>query len=484
MNVADVLTFLSQQGVAVQRLCLDSRKVQAGDIFLAWPGARQDGRRHIGEVAARGAAAVLYEAEGADVPAVAIPSLALPGLARMAGNLADTVYGHPSQKLWLCGITGTNGKTSISQWIAQALTGAGRQCAVIGTLGNGFGHALTASPNTTPDAVTFHSDLAGFLNQGAQACAMEVSSIGIDQGRVNGAHFHTAVFTNLTRDHLEEHGTMAAYGAAKEKLFFWPGLQRAVINLDDDFGRRLAEKLRDKVPVTAYSLEGRSLPGVDTLLAAEQLIMTSTGQQFRVSGAQIQVPLLGRFNTANLLAVLGALLSAGLDLPTAVERLSALTPPPGRMECLGGINAPLVVVDYAHTPDALEQALVTLRETAEARQGRLLCLFGCGGDRDPGKRPLMGRVAESLADTVLLTSDNPRSEDPLAILAAIAAGMAAPAEQVPDRAAAIAHLIAAADVRDVVLLAGKGHETYQEIAGQRLHLSDVECARLALEKRI
>lgn len=483
MNVADVLAFLSQQGVTARRLCLDSRKVQPGDVFLAWPGARQDGRRYIADVAAKGAAAVLYEADGAAVPPLAIPGLAVPGLSRLAGALADAVYGHPSQKLWLCGITGTNGKTSTSQWIAQALTGAGRKCAVIGTLGNGFGHALAASPNTTPDAVTFHSDLAAFLDQGAQACAMEVSSIGLDQGRVNGAHFHTAVFTNLTRDHLEEHGTMEAYGAAKEKLFLWPGLQRAVINLDDAFGRQLAEKLRGKVPVTAYTLEGRTLPGADTLLTAEQLTMTPTGQQFRVGGEQIHVPLLGRFNTANLLAVLGALLSAGLDMPTAVARISALTPPPGRMECLGGVDAPLVVVDYAHTPDALEKALVTLRETAVARQGRLLCLFGCGGDRDPGKRPLMGQVAESLADKVLLTSDNPRSEDPMAILAAIAAGMQTLAEQMPDRAAAIAHLVAEADARDVVLLAGKGHETYQEIAGQRLHLSDVECARLALEKR-
>jgi UDP-N-acetylmuramoyl-L-alanyl-D-glutamate--2,6-diaminopimelate ligase len=510
-----LLNQLRSLGVAPGNLCIDSRQVAPGDVFLAWPGARVDGRKYMADVVAKGAAAVLYEAAGATAPTLTIPTLAVPGLADLAGALAHEVYGHPSAKLWLCGITGTNGKTSISQWIAQALDGTtpsktkdagthslppspseggdqsppspGRgqgRCAVIGTLGNGFVDQLRPSPNTTPDAITLQRDLASFVADGAVACAMEVSSIGLDQGRANGCQFHTAVFTNLTRDHLEDHGTMEAYGAAKARLFQWPGLQRAVINLDDAFGRQLAQDLKGKVPVTGYSLspdvDGTT---VDLLLRAEDLTMTSSGQCFTVQGHKISVPLLGRFNTSNLLAVLGALLSAGLSLSDAVLRLEQLAPPPGRMECLGGDEAPLVVVDYAHTPDALEKALITLRETATARSGRLLCLFGCGGDRDPGKRPLMGAVAEQLADAVLLTSDNPRSEDPQAILDAIARGMKRPAPQEIDRASAIARLVQEAANQDVVLLAGKGHETYQEIFGQRLHLSDLETARLALETR-
>jgi len=479
-----LLDQLRSLGVAPGNLCIDSRQVQPGDVFLAWPGARVDGRKFMADVVAKGAAAILYEADGATAPTLTIPTLAVPGLADLAGALAHEVYGHPSAKLWLCGITGTNGKTSISQWIAQALNGAGRTCAVIGTLGNGFVDQLRPSPNTTPDAVTLQRDLASFVAAGAVACAMEVSSIGLDQGRANGCQFHTAVFTNLTRDHLEDHGTMEAYGAAKARLFQWPGLQRAVINFDDAFGRQLAQDLKGKVPVTGYSLspdvDGTT---VDLLLWAEDLTMTSNGQCFTVQGYKISVPLLGRFNTSNLLAVLGALLSAGLSLSDAVVCLEQLAPPPGRMECLGGDKAPLVVVDYAHTPDALEKALITLRETASARGGRLLCLFGCGGDRDPGKRPLMGGVAEQLADAVLLTSDNPRSENPQTILDAIARGMKRPAPQEIDRASAIARLIKEAANQDVVLLAGKGHETYQEISGQRLHLSDLETARLALETR-
>ncbi|GAB2181397.1 hypothetical protein DLREEDagrD3_16200 [Denitratisoma sp. agr-D3] len=514
MNAAQVLQVLRERGVTVRGLSLDSRRIGPGDVFLAWPGSRQDGRRYIAAAVAAGASAVLYEAADARVPPLSVPALAVPGLATLAGELAHQVYGRPSEQLWLCGITGTNGKTSVSQWIAQALddatpnktrgassalgvggdqgrgegilpsrrNGLGGRCAVIGTLGNGFVDRLVESPNTTPDAVTLHRDLADFLAGGATACAMEVSSIGLDQGRTNGARFQVAVFTNLSRDHLEYHGTMAAYAEAKAKLFDTPGLQRAVINLDDPFGRELAARLRGRIPVTGYTLEAGDHE-VDLLLRAEHLAMTAVGQRFTVLGRTVEASLLGRFNTSNLLAVLGALLAAGLDQDTAVARLAALRPPPGRMACLGGRHAPLVVVDYAHTPDALEKALTTLRETAEARGGRLLCLFGCGGDRDPGKRPQMGAVAEALADAVLLTSDNPRSEDPEQILDAIAAGMKAAPQRETDRRKAATRLILAADKADVVLLAGKGHETYQEIAGQRYHLSDLEIARLALESR-
>lgn len=483
MNTAarQVLDQLQARGVTPRGVCIDSRRVQPGDLFLAWPGAALDGRRFIADAVAKGAAAVCFEAAGAEVPALSVPSLAVPNLASLAGNLADAVYGQPSEKLWLCGITGTNGKTSVSQWIAQALSGAGRSCAVIGTLGNGFVDQLEASPNTTPDAVTLHRDLARFAAAGAQACAMEVSSIGLHQGRVNGARFRCAVFTNLSRDHLDYHVDMEAYGEAKRLLFERQGLEAAVINLDDPYGRDLARRLQGRVLTLGYTLGDEA--GADRVLRADNLTMTATGQRFSVEGQVVNAALLGRFNTSNLLAVMGALLAAGLSPAEAAAALARLRPPPGRMQCLGGEKTPLVVVDYAHTPDALDNALSTLRETALARGGRLLCLFGCGGDRDPGKRPLMGAVAERLADAVMLTSDNPRSESPEAILSAVRAGMGGEPQIEIDRGRAIARVIAEAAPEDVVLLAGKGHEPYQEIAGQRLPFSDLEQAAQALEKR-
>lgn len=481
LKARQVLDQLQAQGVAVRNVCIDSRRVQSGDLFLAWPGAVVDGRRFLVDAVAKGAAAVCYEAVGAEVTAISVPSIAVSDLALLAGDLAAEVYGQPSEKLWLCGITGTNGKTSVSQWIARALNGASRPCAVIGTLGNGFVDQLEASPNTTPDAVTLHRDLARFLAQGAAACAMEVSSIGLHQGRVNGARFRCAVFTNLSRDHLDYHGTMDAYGEAKRLLFEHEGLEAAVINLDDPYGRDLARRLQGRVLTIGYTLGNEA--GADRVLRADDLTMTATGQRFRTEGQLINASVLGRFNTQNLLAVMGALLAAGLSPAEAAAALERLLPPPGRMQCLGGEKAPLVVVDYAHTPDALENALATLRETAAARGGRLFCLFGCGGDRDPGKRPLMGAVAERLADGVLLTSDNPRSELPQAILDAIRAGMKQQPQVEPDRACAIACIIAEAAQEDVVLLAGKGHEPYQEIAGKRLPFSDLDQAKQALEKR-
>ncbi|HEX5394239.1 MAG TPA: UDP-N-acetylmuramoyl-L-alanyl-D-glutamate--2,6-diaminopimelate ligase [Rhodocyclaceae bacterium] len=481
LKARGVLDQLRAQGVAVRNLCIDSRRVQPGDLFLAWPGAAVDGRRFLADAVEMGAAAVCYEAAGAEVTALSVSSIAVPDLALLAGDLAAEVYGQPSEKLWLCGITGTNGKTSVSQWIARALNEASRPCAVVGTLGNGFVDQLEASLNTTPDAVTLHRDLASFVAAGALACAMEVSSIGLHQGRVNGARFRCAVFTNLSRDHLDYHVTMDEYGEAKRLLFERPGLDAAVINLDDPYGRDLALRLKGRVPTLGYTLGNES--GADRVLRAENLTMTGTGQRFNVEGQVVNASVLGRFNTSNLLAVMCALLAAGLSPAEAASALERLRPPLGRMQCLGGEGAPLVVVDYAHTPDALENALSTLRETAAARGGRLLCLFGCGGDRDPGKRPLMGAVAERLADAVLLTSDNPRSESPQAILDEIRAGMKTNAQVEPDRALAIACVIAEAAPQDVVLLAGKGHEPYQEIAGKRLPFSDLDQAKQALEKR-
>ena len=481
MSLADILAWLEQHGIKAGGLSMDSRAVNPGDIFLAWPGVTVDGRRFIADALAAGAAAVLYEAAGAGVGELAVPALAVPGLESLAGALADQVYGQPSDQLWLVGVTGTNGKTSVSQWIAHALDELDPRCAVIGTLGNGFVDALQAGLNTTPDALTLHRSLAQWRQAGARACAMEVSSIGLARGRVNAARFRVAVFTNLTRDHLEEHGSMAAYAAAKARLFAWPGLQQAVINLDDPFGRQLAASLRGKVHTYGYSLGHEG--GTDVVLKAEDLRSSAGGQAFTVAGQAVEAAVVGRFNTSNLLAVFAVLLARGIDPATAAAALGRLHSPPGRMQALGGAGQPLVVVDYAHTPDALLNALATLRETAAARGGKLICVFGCGGGRDPGKRPQMGAIAEAGADRVVVTSDNPRQENPADIIAAILGGMKAQPQVEADRARAIRQTVAAAGPADVVLLAGKGHEPYQEIGGRRLPFSDLEEARHALENR-
>ena len=483
----EVLGRLAQRGVQAHHLCSDSRAVQAGDVFLAFPGARADGRRFIGDAAARRAAAVLWdEADFAWDAGCTLPNLPVAELPALAGHLAHLVYGRPTERLLTIGVTGTNGKTSVSQWVAEALGALGRPCAVVGTLGSGFPGRLAKSLNTTPDAITLQRDCAGFVDQGAEAVAMEVSSIGLHQGRVNGAHFDIAAFTNLSRDHLEYHGTMQAYAAAKVQLFHAEALRAAVLNLDDPLGASIARDMRrGGARRIGYTLDG-AMAGevdVDALLVAEAITATPQGLDFTIAApqarARVQVALLGEFNVSNLLAVVGILIESGATLEQATAVLPRLAPPPGRMQALGGELQPLVVVDYAHTPDALDKALSVLRQTARVRGGRLVCVFGCGGQRDPGKRPLMGAVAARLADAVLLTSDNPRDEDPQAILADIA--RAAPtARIVTDRGMAIGAAVAAAAAHDVVLIAGKGHETYQEVAGACLPFSDVERVAAAL----
>ncbi len=494
-NAQSVLDELQRQGVMATSLCADSRAVAPGDVFVAYPGERADGRRFIADAMARGASAVLWEQRNpAGEATLAVPNVAVDDLQALSGWIAHLVYGRPSEQLRAVGVTGTNGKTSVSQWIAQAFAMLEQPCAVIGTLGCGFPGELKESLNTTPDAITLHRLLAGYRKQGAQAAAMEVSSIGLHQGRVNGLRFDVAVFTNLTRDHLEYHGSMQAYGAAKEQLFAMPGLKTAVLNLDDALGRKIAHDLAGSgVQVIGFTLRGEAACGVDALLAAEGIAATPRGVCFtvvshhgRTSGrAEIQAPMVGEFNVSNLLAVLGTLLASEAPLDKAAAVLARLTSPPGRMQSLGGAGLPLAVVDYAHTPDALEKALLALRDTAAVRGGRLVCVFGCGGNRDPGKRPLMGEVAARQADAVILTSDNPRDEDPQAILDDIARGApgAPNVRLIADRAVAIKAALAEADARDVVLIAGKGHEAYQEIAGRRLPFSDVECAVAALAAR-
>lgn len=495
-DLAALVARLRAQGV--RELRLDSRAVQAGDAFVALPGRRHDGRDFIGAALERGAAAVLAEPRdrpGSASSRQAATMLAVAGLADALGPLAAAWYGQPDAGLLAIGVTGTNGKTSCSQWIAQALTAAGRRCGVIGTVGSGFPGALEPAELTTPDALSLQRALRRLADAGAQALAMEVSSVGLDQQRAAGMHFDVAVFTNLTRDHLDYHGTMAAYGAAKARLFDWPGLRCAVLNLDDDFGRAQAARLAARAPqadaprLIGYTLGQATFPGLTLRLAASALRATAQGLAFTLDdGAQrfeVEVPLVGQFNVANLLAVAGALVAAGLPLAQAVALLPQLVPPPGRMQRVPApAGAPLAVVDYAHTPDALAQALAALRPLAQARGGALWAVFGAGGDRDPGKRAPMGAAAAA-ADRIVVTSDNPRSEDPAAIVAQVAAGVPAGRDRacIVDRAQAIAQTLAQAAAADVVLIAGKGHETYQEIDGRRRHFSDVEQAQAALAAR-
>jgi UDP-N-acetylmuramoyl-L-alanyl-D-glutamate--2,6-diaminopimelate ligase len=462
----------------IRELTLDSRKVRPGDLFLAVPGLAQDGRAHIADAVARGAAAVAFEAEGAlPMTAHSAELVAIKGLAGQLSAIAGRFYGEPSRALRLVGVTGTNGKTSVSQLIAQALDLLGERCGIVGTLGSGFYDALQSGRHTTPDPVAVQATLADLKQAGARAVAMEVSSHGLDQGRVAALDFDVAVYTNLSRDHLDYHGSMAAYGAAKARLFAWPELKCRVINLDDDFGRLLASEERES------RLIGYSLVDASAYLFCREARFDDHGVQASLVTPQgeglLRSPLLGRFNLSNLLAVVGALLGLGYPLDEILSLMPQLQGPVGRMQRFGGQQLPLVVVDYAHTPDALEKVLEALRPHVT---GRLLCLFGCGGDRDRGKRPLMAAVAERLADAVLVTDDNPRTEDPAQILADIRAGFAKPesVEFVHGRGDAIAQLIGKSQVGDVVVLAGKGHEDYQEIAGVRQPFSDLDETAKAL----
>lgn len=482
-EIALLLDKLAELGVTPTGVADDSRQVRPGDLFLAYPGDLADGRRYIDDALARGAVAVFWQPDEKFAPNFASTAVNWPvaNLRALAGPLAHAIYGHPSEGLSLVAITGTNGKTTVSQCLASAYA---KPCAIIGTLGAGFPDALKETGFTTPEATVLMRYLAEFRAARAAACALEASSIGIEEGRMNGLRVDVAVFTNFTRDHLDYHGSMEAYAAAKEKLFRWPGLRTAIINLDDEFGLQLMQATSaNRVLGYAIGNERRLFPA---LVRAEQLAETPHGQRFELvlpnGRTQVETALVGRYNIANLLAVAAVLFDSGLAAEEIAARLSGLTPPPGRMERLGGTDEPLVVVDYAHTPDALANALRALKPVAGARGGRLVVVFGCGGDRDKGKRPQMGAIAEELADRALVTSDNPRSEAPQAIIDAILAGMTH-AESEADRAAAIARAIGEAADEDVVLLAGKGHENYQEVAGVRQPFSDLEQAGLALQAR-
>ncbi len=478
-----LLDHLEAIGVMVTGVADDSRQVLPGDVFLAYPGDLADGRCYIDDALAKGALAILWQPGGdfAWNPACTAANLPVADLRSLAGPLAHMVYGHPSETMSLIAITGTNGKTTVSQCLARVYP---KPCAVIGTLGAGFPDALTETGFTTPEATTLMRYLWRFRQQQAAACALEASSIGIEEGRMNGARVDVAIFTNLTRDHLDYHGTMEDYAAAKARLFCWPRLRTAIVNLDDEFGVHLMRETT-ALRVLGYGIgaERRDFPA---LVRAENLEETPYGQRFTLvlpNGREVvETALVGRYNVSNLLAVAAVLHDAGLPAHEVSRRIAELTPPPGRMERMGGVGEPLVVIDYAHTPDALDNALNALRAAATARGGHLVVLFGCGGDRDKGKRPQMGEVAQRRADRVLVTSDNPRSEVPQAIVSDIVAGMTH-AEVELDRATAIRRVIIEAAPGDVILLAGKGHELYQEIAGVKYPFSDVEQAREALALR-
>ncbi|HEX8979565.1 MAG TPA: UDP-N-acetylmuramoyl-L-alanyl-D-glutamate--2,6-diaminopimelate ligase [Parasulfuritortus sp.] len=477
MDVAALIAKLRQLP-GLRHLTADSRRVCPGDVFLALPGAVHDGRDHIQAAVSAGAAAVLWEPDGYAWPVgLAVPNFPVPDLKGRAPAIAAAWWCDPSQALWMTGVTGTNGKTSCSHWLADAFGRLGRKTAVIGTLGNGFPGELQGASHTTPDAVTLQGLLAGYRNAGAVGVAMEVSSHALDQGRVEGVAFDVAVLTNLSRDHLDYHGDMTAYAHAKTRLFDWPGLKWAVLNLEDELGKRLHKGLAGRdVHCLSYGLGVGDIRGEALRLSADGLAMEVETPWGR---GELRTGLVGRFNAANLLACLGALLAANISLADALAALEPTRSVAGRMQRLGGGALPTVIVDYAHTPDALEKTLATLRDLTA---GRLVCVFGCGGGRDKGKRPLMGEAAARLADRVVVTSDNPRHEAPADIVADILVGMPAGQQVELDRAAAIRAAIAGATPGDVVLIAGKGHEDYQEIEGVRRPFSDVAEAERALKE--
>jgi UDP-N-acetylmuramoyl-L-alanyl-D-glutamate--2,6-diaminopimelate ligase len=458
--------------VLVSGLSCDSREITHGDAFIAVQGFTAHGLSYLNAEQVSKAAIVLYEAPAptnSDLPANA---LSVPNLKNLQAKLADCFFGSPSKQLNMVGVTGTNGKTSSVQLIAEAYSLLGKMAGTIGTLGAGLVGQLKSGERTTPDVIAVHRAIADMRDAGAQLVAMEVSSHALDQGRVDEVHFDTAVFSNLTLDHLDYHGSMQNYFAAKAKLFTWPGLRHAVINIDDTYGEQLFDQAHDGLNYISTSSKQHN----KATLRAEQIALSLSGMRFILvyedQQALVNSPLLGRFNVDNLLAVAGVLLVNGLTLQQVANVLGRLSPVGGRMSRLGGEQGlPLVVVDYAHTPDALEQALKTLRDHSQAR---LICVFGCGGDRDRSKRPLMAAIAEQLANVVWLTDDNPRTESGDAIVAEIYAGFRQPSSVhiQRNRRLAIKEAIATANATDIVLIAGKGHETYQEQDGIKSPFDD------------
>ncbi|MGH8303628.1 MAG: UDP-N-acetylmuramoyl-L-alanyl-D-glutamate--2,6-diaminopimelate ligase [Steroidobacteraceae bacterium] len=488
-------------GIEISDLTLDSRAVGPGALFLACRGHGRHGAEFTGEALARGARAVLYESSpgASEWVEAGLRGLArdessgprdafvapVPELSRHAGTIADRFFGRPSQSLTVAGITGTNGKTTCAWLLAQALGQCGRPAAYMGTLGAGFPQALSATEHTTSDAVTVHRRLAAMRALGAEALSMEVSSHALDQDRVAGVRFHTAAFTNLTRDHLDYHGSMAAYAEAKARLFSWPGLAVRVINVDDELGARLAGQLSAAQLVITRRTSATPTPSQARGVRAVRVETAVSGLLIDVESswgaAKLGMPLIGEFNADNALTVLAVLLAWDIPLTEAIAALESCRAAPGRMEAFGGRGAqPLAIVDYAHTPDALAKALRAARRHC---RGSLRVVFGCGGDRDPGKRPMMGWICAELADESVITDDNPRSEPPEQIVRQIMTGIpsGAASRVEHDRALAIGATLRRSGPEDVVLIAGKGHEAYQIYGVERRPFSDQSVARAVLE---
>jgi UDP-N-acetylmuramoyl-L-alanyl-D-glutamate--2,6-diaminopimelate ligase len=468
---------------ANRHMTSDSRQVKKGSVFVAYRGERADGRDYILEAIKNGAAAVVWERDGFDWDDEnKLPNLGVINLRHESGQIANQYYDFPSEKLWVIGVTGTNGKTTCSHWIAQAFNAINKKTAVIGTIGNGVLNSslgLTDANNTTPDCIVLQETLSTFVRENVEVVSMEVSSHGLDQGRVNGVAFDVAVFTNLTRDHLDYHGDMQAYGNAKKKLFKWESLRCAVLNIDDELGQLIKQEMQAcNKQVMTYGLNNKAN------VFPNSLKMNNQGVQMNVvtplGEASLSANVIGDFNVYNLLAVLTTLLASGIGLTEAIEAVSKVKSVAGRMQQFGGENLPLIVVDYAHTPDALSQSLQTLKKQTK---GKLLCVFGCGGNRDKGKRPLMGKVSDEVADQIIVTSDNPRNEPEVLIINEILAGTSGKAKVIQDRKEAIEFAIHTAGKNDVVLIAGKGHENYQEISGVRYPFSDAEVVQKALMEK-
>ncbi|MEQ1528709.1 MAG: UDP-N-acetylmuramoyl-L-alanyl-D-glutamate--2,6-diaminopimelate ligase [Methylococcales bacterium] len=486
MMLRSILTELAgvDQDIAINGLCLDSRAVVKGNAFIALAGSKQHGLSHAEQAIQHGASVIIYEVSTTALSLAkqitGIPVIAVDNLAGKLGEIAARFYGRPSEQISVIGITGTNGKTSCSQFLSQVL----EHCGVIGTLGWGEWGDLHKTLNTTPDALAVQHMLAELKSKGNTAVAMEVSSHGLDQGRVNSVRFTGAVFTNISRDHLDYHQTMAAYLQAKLSLLTKPGLAFAVVNLDDPYSAKILAAVPENIVKWAVSVKGLAV-GADEYISAANINHQHDGMAFDVRWQNqiqhIKVPLYGDFNIENVLLVLAVLLAMGMSLSTAAAKLALIKPVVGRMQRFGGEHKPLVFVDYAHTPDALDKVLSSLRKHCTQA---LWLVFGCGGNRDSGKRPQMGASAEQWADHVLVTDDNPRFEDAQAIVKDILAGCRSnKIEVVQDRAQAIKQTIARAAPGDYVVIAGKGHEQYQEINGVQLPFSDSACVLSALAER-
>lgn len=465
-------------------LSLDSRTIQPGELFLACSGTVSNGRDYIDVAVQKGANAVLVEGKENEINLKnKIPIISIPDLKFKIGELASRFYSDSSKKLKIIGVTGTNGKTSCTHFLAAALKHLHQKCGIIGTLGFGFYEEMVPGSLTTPDPITLHRIFYELVQQDAKWVAMEVSSHSLDQGRVAGIEFEVGVFTNLTRDHLDYHGSMENYGATKKKLFDSALSKQAVINASDPYGMTWLNSLaREKL--FAYALSNESNVK-QALTYAKNVLFNTQGIQADVVSqwgeGRLSVPLMGDFNLSNLLAVLTTLCSIGIPFEEGLESLKKVSPVAGRMQSLGGQNKPLVIVDYAHTPDAIEKVLMTLKKQCH---GKLHCLFGCGGDRDPGKRPLMASVAERYADVVMVTNDNPRHEDPKKIIEDILKGFSHLNKVTvqEDRARAIHEIIMNAEIEDYVLIAGKGAELFQQIGEQRIPFNDVEQAQAVLNQ--